>query len=132
MDYDTAIKLLREFKPTLIQRMKNVACEGETISYSEWIEGSDVEKHHLKSHEIVKALSHILGEIGEEIYDNTHMLTAVVVSQNDRTPGLGFYELAGRLGFPINKNSSRKEKEKFFKEQLEKTHECWAKNKDQS
>ena len=74
-----------------------------------------------------------LGEIStQEYHAGRPLLSVVVVHANDGDVGDGFFTLADELGFPINARSPKNRKDEFFIEQLKKTHECWAKNKDQS
>ena len=105
----------------MLQRMKDKARSGETISYSALIEGSGV------GTQSQKALKQILGEIGHEVDEcKMPMLTAVVVRKHanenrEYIPGDGFHLLAKELGH-LSEKASREEEYLFWKDELKRVY----------
>ena len=69
---------------------------------------------------------HILGEISEDEHNQgRHMLSSVVVRQQDGIPGNGFFVLAVDLN-KLDSNATDQEKRQFWENELQETYRQWA------
>jgi hypothetical protein len=84
-----------EARQILVDRAR-LGDEGDDITYSELCE--QISSIELEPHSY--ALSHLLGEISEaEHQEERPLLSVLVVLQETREPGAGFFDLARRLGY---------------------------------
>lgn len=102
-----------EIRRTLIARAR----EGRTISYSELIS----QVHTVRLSPDASALAAMLGEISEaEDAQGRGMLSVLVVHRDgDMRPGLGFFELARKLGRDTS------DTDRFWLEELKRVTDSW-------
>lgn len=116
-----AVENARAHISEIRDEMAKIAELKRTVTYSELfnnpygLDMSNIEHNN--------EASSILGSIGDDEGKNLPMLTAVVVHKTgDMQPGLGFYDLAMRLGkLPIN--ASNNKKYEFWVEELKKVYD---------
>ena len=99
-----------EARIILIERAKKKS----DITYSEL--AKSLRTHHFEAHDF--SLFALIGDISEE-EDNAGngMLSALVVTQEEKRPGPGFFVLAKKLGYDI------RDKEAFWTGMVKRLHE---------
>jgi hypothetical protein len=98
--------------------LKEYARRKDTIAYSEIAEG--IRSVRFEPHDF--RLFGLLGEIStEESTAGRGMLSALVVVKGENTPGLGFFELAKKLGYDV------KEHDVFWAKEVKRVYAAWDK-----
>lgn len=107
----------------LIERLRDVARAGETITYEELGRNIGLEMETLaeRTH-----LTHMLTEVARREHDaGRPLLTAVVVSDKG-TPGYEFYSVADEVGYNVGSYDVP-----FFEQELERVYEYWQRTDDE-
>lgn len=101
----------------LIERLREVARAGDTITYRELGEDVGLDVGTLAER---TQLSRILTDVARHEHEaGRPLLTAVVVDENG-TAGYEFYSVASELGFPVGSYDVP-----FFQTELARVHEYW-------
>ena len=96
--------------------LQEIARQKKLITYSDL--AREISSAHFERHDF--RLFGLIGDISEE--ENAlgrGMLSALVVTQDERKPGLGFFELAKKLGFKPRNHLA------FWSKEVERVYAAW-------